>query len=125
MVIEKIFLDEQDDKAELLVLGFENCVKNQLKNEDKIINYFDVISNLRMMDIKRLIFIYEFLEGMEPKNIFKADYRYHLRYVDEKLERLGLIKKPIVEADDADTDIQGTAVTNFGREILIFIDYQE
>lgn len=124
LVFEKIFLDEQDDKAEYLVLGFENCVNNKIKEEDKLINYFDIISSLRMLDIKRLIFLYEYLEGKNPENIFYSDFSSHTRYVDEKLERMGLIKKPIVESMESDTDIDRVAITHFAIEILGFIGYE-
>ncbi|MEH7401577.1 hypothetical protein V7148_11360 [Gottfriedia acidiceleris] len=125
LVFEKIFLDEQDDKAEFLVLGFENCVKNNLKEEDKIINYFDIISELRMIDIKRLIYIYEYLEKKNPKDIFPVESRPHIRYVDQKLVRMGLIKIPIYETIEVDTDIEKAAIMQIGIEILDFIGYED
>jgi hypothetical protein len=57
MVFEKIMNDHEDDKAEFLILGFENCVQNNIKDEDKIIMYFDILTDLRTFDLKRLVTI--------------------------------------------------------------------
>ncbi|MGG0465260.1 hypothetical protein [Priestia aryabhattai] len=123
LAIQKIILDEQDDKAEYFVLGFENCVNKNLKDEDRIINYFDVISDLRMIDIKRLIFLYEYLEGKEPENVFGSDISSHTRYVDQKLDRMNLIIKPTFEGMESDTVIDQVTITTFALEILDFIGY--
>lgn len=77
-----------------------------------------------MMDIKRLIYIFEYLEGMEPENIFPAKMNAHIRYVDQKLEQMGLIKKTIVETEEANTVISEVAVTYIAIELLGIIGYK-
>lgn len=123
IVIQKILLDEEDDKAEFFILGFENCVKNNFKDEDKIITLFDIISNLRMIDIKRLIHIYNYKNNNEPSKEISADFKPYIRYVDEKLSRLGLIMKEIIEGDEVDTNLDNVVVTSIAFQVLDFIGH--
>ncbi len=125
IVIQKILLDEEDDKAEFFVLGFENCVKNNFKDEDKIITLFDIISNLRMIDIIRLIHIYNYKNNNESSKEISVDLKPYIRYVDEKLSRLGLIIKELIEGDEVDTNLDNVVVTSMAFQVLDFIGHTD
>ncbi|RKD25139.1 hypothetical protein BEP19_04805 [Ammoniphilus oxalaticus] len=123
MTLQKIFMDEEDDKAEYYILGFENCVKEEIKDEDKVITLFDIISELRMIDIKRLTFLYDYSKGKKRSFEITEDMTHYIRYVDEKLERLGLIKKEIIECIEMDTDLDKVVVMSITQDVLKFMGH--
>lgn len=53
-VLERIEADDEDDKVEYLLIGFENCVKRQITKEGMILSLFDLVSALRMNDLRIL-----------------------------------------------------------------------
>ncbi|QUG41290.1 hypothetical protein KD050_18745 [Psychrobacillus sp. INOP01] len=94
MVFEKIMNDHEDDKAEFLILGFENCVNNDIKEEDVIIFYFDLLSELRVFDLKRFVTLSRRTEEapvLPLEGIGQTDYKMFIDSTDTKLYRLGLV----------------------------------
>lgn len=124
ITLQNIFMDEEEDKAEYFILGFENCVRCEYKNEDKAIALFDIVSELRMMDIKRLVFLYDYSKDKVSNNQPSEDMKPYIRFVDEKLERLGLINKEIVEGLELDTDLDKVVIRKVTEDVIEFIGHE-
>lgn len=93
-VFEKIMQDQEDDKAEFLLLGFENYVKNNIKDEDLIILYFDLLTDLRVFDLKRLVTLSRRTDAppvLPLETICQTDYKMLIDSTDLKLNGLSLI----------------------------------
>lgn len=94
-VLEKVMKDEEDDKAEFLLLGFENCVTKEIKDQELVIYYFDLLSDLRMVDLKRLVSIVD-NDVIDITKIKENDLKnIIIRASDEKLRQKGLIEANI------------------------------
>ena len=92
MVFEKIMKDHEDDKVDILLNGFENCVKNEITNYDEILYFFDMISSLRVCEIRRF-FNYYGINGEEPAKIIDdTSEGMLLKAADRKLNSLNLVK---------------------------------
>lgn len=124
MVFEKILNDHEDEKAEFIILGFANCVENKIKKEDKIIMYFDLLSDLRCYDLKRLVTISEKEDGElfpEPESFDGKTLTMHSDY---KLKRHRLIDVPTTWSRENGEQIDYrklVTITNVGRDFLDFI----
>lgn len=90
-VFEKIMQDQEDDKAEFLLLGFENCVKNNVKDEDIIVYYFDLLSEMRVMELKRFVSLSRRTNEAPIIPIVGSDQEMLISSADNKLKRAGLI----------------------------------
>ncbi len=126
MVFEKIMNDQEDDKAEFLVLGFENCVQNNIKDEDKIILYFDLLTELRSFDLKRLVTLSRRTGDGPIIAIEGSDEQKIIHFSDAKLRRLGFIKVGTSWSTEGGEKIDYSKpieITNFGNDFLDFIGY--
>ncbi|ARD49051.1 hypothetical protein [Sporosarcina sp. P33] len=126
IVIQRIFLDDEDDKAEFLILGFENCVKNEIKDEDLIIYYFDLISELRVLDLKRLVSFSGRTDEtpIRPEESSKEELLLHSS--DIKLNRLGLIQVKMGWSSENGDQINYNfpiELTKRGNKFLDFIGF--
>ncbi|MFD4491645.1 hypothetical protein [Lysinibacillus fusiformis] len=123
MVFEKIVKDQEDEKAELLLLGFDNCVKNDLGDEDIIIYYFDLLTELRVIDLKRL---FTFSKRTNESIIIpemNSEQDMLLSFSDSKLIRLGLINERVTKplGNDLKEYYDFIEVTSSGNRFLDFI----
>ncbi|MGH0593621.1 hypothetical protein ACQVPY_15185 [Bacillus pretiosus] len=55
IILEDIMNDAQDEKVNFLLNGFENIIDQEIKDENRIIAYCDVLRELRVDDIKKLL----------------------------------------------------------------------
>ncbi|MFF5993721.1 hypothetical protein AAGS61_03050 [Lysinibacillus sp. KU-BSD001] len=92
LVFEKIIKDHEDDKVDLLLNGFENCVENDVTDYDEILYYFDMISSLRVYEIKRLFSYYNINEEEPVEIINHTSKGMLLKAADRKLNDLNLVK---------------------------------
>lgn len=122
-VFEKIMQDQEDDKAEFLLLGFENCVKNNIKDEDLIVYYLDLISDLRVLDLKRLVAFSgrTDVKPIVPEKDSKEELLLHAS--DEKLNRLGLIQVKMGWSSENGNQINYAFPIELTRRGMTFLDF--
>lgn len=126
MVFEKIMNDQEDDKAEFLILGFENCVENNIKDEDKIIMYFDLLTELRSFDLKRLVTLSRRTGDAPIILIEGSDEQKLIQFSDSKLRRFGFVKTGTSWSTEGGEKIdygKPIEITNFGNQFLDFIGF--
>ena len=124
-VFENIMQDQEDDKAEFLLLGFENCVKNDIKDEELIVFYFDLLTELRVMDLKRLV---SHSRRTDERPIIPINGSYEEVLVessDVKLKRMGLIQaRTSYITDNVETiNRSSIKISENGNSFLDFIGY--
>ena len=124
-VFEKIMQDQEDDKAEFLLLGFENCVKNDIKDEELIVYYFDLLTELRVMDLKRLV---SHSKRTDERPIIPINDSYEEVLIDSsdvKLKRMGLIQARTSYSTDNGETINRSSITvsEKGNSFLDFIGF--
>ncbi|WP_218025415.1 hypothetical protein [Alkalibacillus haloalkaliphilus] len=127
-VIQNILLDDEDEKTEYLLLGFENTVRNGFTDYDVTLLYFDLICELRSADLKRLVDL-SHRNGQAPLvPIEDSSEQTFLSYIDRKLENKNLILRErtwgglggeYVE----NTDLSTVKITDLGNKLLDFISY--
>lgn len=93
IVFEKIINEHEDDKIDFILNGFENCVKNEITDLDKILFYFDIISDLRLLELRRFI-SYSKVFNVNRLSEENSEEAMMLKSIDEKLHREGLIAFP-------------------------------
>ena len=122
MVFEKIMNDQEDDKAEFLVLGFENCVKNEIKDDDLIIYYFDLLTELRVMDLKRFVSLSR-RHGHTPiLPIMDSDEEMLIESSDSKLYRMGLITAKMSWSTESGEKINSSTIS-ISKKGNLFLDF--
>lgn len=103
LIIKQIYEEDEDSKIPIIINGFEYTVEQAVEEMEKIYHYFDVLEELRVSDIIRLFDNYvpgyrrpqtvnngPFVETPELRK--EVHERNTLnKYMDHKLERLGLI----------------------------------
>ncbi|MDP7980467.1 hypothetical protein [Bacillus multifaciens] len=119
IILEDIMNDAQDEKVEFLFNGFENIIEREFKNEDRIIAYCDLLRELRLDEIKRLVELtpdyrkYKFklrMEGKAPVFPFEIpstevekqehyEQEAYNTYIENRLENLGLITTPLIKTN--------------------------
>lgn len=58
IALESISKELQEEKVKFIVNGIKNVINNKITDEDIIIAYYDILNDLRMVDIKILINLY-------------------------------------------------------------------
>ncbi|UUV25837.1 MULTISPECIES: hypothetical protein [Lysinibacillus] len=117
--------DQEDDKAEFLLLGFENCVKNNIKNEDIIVYYFDLISEMRVLELKRFVTLSRRTEEGPIIPIVGSDQEILINSADNKLKRAGLIcAKTSWSSENGEYINPGTiTISQSGNKLLDFLGF--
>lgn len=142
LIVKKLMEEDEDEKAKVIIDGFEHLIDEGLKEIEKIYHYYDVLSDLRYSDI--MVFVqgympYEMrnttelrinLKFASPEEMGSAEYKEKQSinsYQTNKLERLGLIKTIAFSTSDDEDDItkQDTPITNFGKQFLMFFALEE
>lgn len=142
LIIKKLMEEDEDDKAKVIIDGFEHLIDDDLKEIEKVYHYYDVLSELRYSDI--MLFVERYMP-YEMRNITELKINLQLAspeeqrsgaykekqsinsYQTNKLERLGLIRTIDFGTDDDEDDItkQDTPITNFGKQFLMFFALEE
>ncbi len=105
IVLDKLLEEHQEEKIDLIMNGIEYVYKEGITKENKMLIYFDVLQDLRVGEIKRLLEYSK--EGKEylrksgqefndlpedPEELVKYfENEGYIAYIDNHLEKLGLI----------------------------------
>lgn len=98
IVFDNINNEQQKEKIEYLINGMRTIIDQKITEEDIILTYYDILKELRLVDIKILVQLYEkkFDKGWrddeqlnEPNEINK--YELIEKYIVKKLESLNLV----------------------------------
>ena len=98
----------QEEKIKYLVNGFINTIRLETINENSILDYYDTLSQLRLVDIVVLKTFYSFdIDKQEYQNNLDTYKKlcidsYKNKAIKEKLERLGLL---ISKRDKMENDL--------------------
>ncbi|SLK12924.1 MULTISPECIES: hypothetical protein [unclassified Paenibacillus] len=124
IIFSDLFEEHEDAKINLILNGFENVFIEENKNESVIINFYDMLRNLRYLDLKRLFY----LAGLTEETITfvqESDVHGLIRNIDRRLENNGLlnIKKTFKDIgnSDSDKDRDDIEISLYGKNFLKFI----
>lgn len=94
MLLDNIVDEIQPEKVQYSVNGFVNLIQTENANLDMSLMFFKTISDLNDIDIRVLkTFDWKTQDKEEPITPFNSEFDYsQLRYIKEKLLRLGLLK---------------------------------
>lgn len=128
IVFADIIEEHEDAKINLILTGFQNVFLDENSNESMIINYFDTLRELRYEDIKRLFYLVKRMDSYPLREYDTEEYA-HLRYMDMKLERMGLvfIEKRVGELqyEEYETERGKVKTSMYGKRFLKFICEKE
>lgn len=141
IILEDIMNDAQDEKVEFLFNGFENIIDQEIKDENRIIAYCDVLRELRVDDIKKLLTytreyrynvtgkLNNFLSVSASQEEIKKHYenQAYKKNIQNRLERMGLLGIVASPEKDNMESIQNVAnpeigINAFGRHLIDFFD---
>lgn len=139
LIVKKLMEDDEDEKAKVIIDGFEYFIDNNLKEVERIYHYYDVLTELRYSDIILLIDRYFPTDMRKIKPLQSTWFineweraRYQekdaiINYQVNKLIRLGLLKEEEVFIDEGYTreSIYKVIITDFGRRFLEFFAFDE
>ncbi|HBU84365.1 MAG TPA: hypothetical protein DEF35_22375 [Paenibacillus sp.] len=124
IIFSDLFEEHEDAKINLILNGFENVFIEENSDESVIINFYDMLRNLRYLDLKRLFY----LAGLTEETITfvqKSDVHGLIRNIDRRLENNGLlnIKKTWKDIGDSDSDKDRNdiEISLYGKKFLEFI----
>ncbi|SEL09947.1 hypothetical protein [Paenibacillus sp. OK003] len=124
IIFSDLFEEHEDAKINLILNGFENVFIEENRNESVIINFYDMLRNLRYLDLKRLFY----LAGLTEETITfvqESDVHGLIRNIDKRLENNGLlnIKKTWEDIGDSDSDKDrdDIEISLYGNKFLGFI----
>ena len=97
LISDYVLEEVQEEKIKYLANGFINTIRLETINENSILDYYDTLSQLRLVDIVVLKTFYSFdIDEQEYQNNLD-NYKklcidlYKNKAIKEKLERLGLL----------------------------------
>lgn len=141
IILEDIMNDAQDEKVEFLFNGFENIIDQEIKDENRIIAYCDVLRELRVDDIKKLLTYtgeYRYNVTRKLNNLLSVsasqeeikkhyENQAYKKYIQNRLERMGLLGIMASPGKDNMESIQNVAkpeigISTFGRHLIDFFD---
>ncbi|MBU5672202.1 hypothetical protein [Paenibacillus brevis] len=124
IIFSDLYEEHEDAKVNLILTGFENVFIEQNGNESVIINFYDVLRNLRYIDLKRFFYLTAITD---EKMLFSLESDEHalIRNIDRKLENNGLISIKKTWNDlggiESDKDREDIELPLYGRKFLKFI----
>lgn len=144
LIVKKLMDDDEDEKAKVIIDGFEYVIDNELNDIERLYHYYDVLSELRYSDI--MLFIKKYMPyylrdpdnavlDMEPlptiEELETGKYKEKqaiTTYQINKFVRLGLLANEIVGIDGGSFDEdeenefikQKTNITDFGLRFIEF-----
>ncbi|MDA2110294.1 hypothetical protein PDN20_14735 [Bacillus cereus] len=141
IILEDIMNDAQDEKVKFLFNGFENIIDQEIKDENRIIAYCDILRELRLDDIKKLLtFTGEYrynitgkLNNLLSVSASQEEIKKHYenqaykKYIQNRLERMGLLGIVASPGKNNMESIQNIAkseigISTFGRHLIEFFD---
>ncbi|MGG4141862.1 hypothetical protein ABEW34_01930 [Paenibacillus algorifonticola] len=106
--LNELFEEQEEEKVDLIMNGLEYTYKNNIRDESRMMGYFDVLRELRIDGLKRLI-KYSERSRIQESNYLPDDPEElklyyenegYTSYIDNQLEKLGLIDTGIRSLDD-------------------------
>ena len=97
LISDYVLEEVQEEKIKYLANGFINTIRLETINENSILDYYDTLSQLRLVDIVVLKTFYSFdIDEQEYQNNLDTYKKlcidlYKNKAIKEKLERLGLL----------------------------------
>ena len=128
MIFDFVIDEAQERKIKYIANGIENIIAYKITDEDLILTYFDVLSELRMIDLKELLYINNYL--MAGNEVYSSSSEFTesdavKRQVYIKLQKYNLIIiQPIIadfEGKEMTMDRHRAKISAFGRNFLKFI----
>ncbi|MEK4237520.1 hypothetical protein [Paenibacillus sp. FSL H7-0714] len=112
VILDELFEEHEEEKIDLIINGLEYTYKNEVREESKMLAYFDVLREMRVDEIKKLLeFSREYLINFRPSidlQLFDRDDKEgrakhrenqgYSTYIENHLAKLGLL--------DASNEIQ-------------------
>jgi len=104
--LNELLEEHEEEKVDLILNGLEYTYKQGIREESKVLVYFDVLRDLRVEEIKKLIEYSKEYEKPDISSEIKIDFppygnqskmdkyyenRGYASYVDNHLEKLGLL----------------------------------
>ncbi|MGA6580838.1 hypothetical protein [Providencia sp. NPDC089923] len=123
--LQKLLEEDEDQKIKYLVNSIHTIINKQTLNESHLVLIFDILDELRCIEIEYLISLVEEKPFLENETIS----RNIVKFIEIKLERMGLIemadsvkftpapKKETISMVYSDK----TKITELGREFISFI----
>lgn len=108
LISDYVLEEVQEEKIKYLANGFINTIRLETINENSILDYYDTLSQLRLVDIVVLKTFYSFdIDEQEYQNNLDTYKKlcidsYKNKAIKEKLERLGLL---ISKRDKMENDL--------------------
>jgi hypothetical protein len=149
LIVKKLMEDDEDNKAKVIIDGFEYVIDNDLNEIERIYHYYDVLAELRYSDIMMFIKRYMPYDMRDPNNLTleldlpatieefeTGEYKEKetiKTYQKNKMVRLGLLENRVVNIDGGDFNEKGemslieekTVITDFGRRFFKFFALDE
>lgn len=128
MIFDFVIDEAQEDKIKYIANGIENIIVYKITDEDLILTYFDVLSELRMIDLKELLYINNHLmdgnQAYSSSNEFTESDAVE-KHVYIKLQKYNLIViQPIIaelEGKEMTMDRHRAKISAFGKNFINFI----
>ncbi|WP_271814156.1 hypothetical protein [Clostridium beijerinckii] len=128
-IMADFIIDEpQEEKIKFIVNGIESIVTYRITDEDLILTYFDVLHDLRVIDIKELLDINNFKS--ESNQVYVSSSQINeseavRKHIYKKLEKydLILVTRLIgeVEGDEFTISKNRAKISSFGKNFIRFI----
>lgn len=126
LFLQKLLEEDEELKLKYLINAIKRVVKGTNLNESHLILVFDILDQLRSLEIDYLISLIEESSFIEEENLSSN----MIKYIESKLERLGLIeaanKVNLIPAPEQESVAMAyadkTSATELGKELINFID---
>lgn len=149
LIVKQLMNEDQDEKAKVIIDGFEYVVDNEMKEIERIYHYYDVLSEMRYSDI--LMFIKRYMpfemrnnpsinidlvmleELSKEERVMYKEMEVIEKYQVNKFLRLGLILDEMLKENEDGIVILNpnisyesrTAISEFGRRFLEFFTLED
>ncbi|XOJ01563.1 hypothetical protein ACMX2M_07470 [Paenibacillus polymyxa] len=140
IVLDELLAEHEEEKIDLVVNGLEYTYNEEITEVSKILVYFDVLRELRIQELKKLITYSDHYkkhwttpklevslpdpedrEGMKKLN----ENTGYKAYIDNHLTTLGLtIKKETTKWYSTETSGYEVVLTDFGEHFIVFFNLE-
>jgi hypothetical protein len=130
IMFDYVIEESEKEKISIIINGFENAMQSKYNNDEQLIRtYFDILKELRINELMFFIENYDpdkrelelkppFLPLTKEDKIRYAQIKGYQSYVNNKLERLGLIK--LVAYGEEEVFSPVSPITQLGYNFLNF-----
>lgn len=137
IVLDELLSEHEEEKIDLVINGLEYTYKEEITEVSKILVYFDVLRELRVEELKKLITHTDHYKAQwKPRLKMSLVHRDDIEgikkqrevrglknYIDNHLATLGLTTtKDITEEYGLETISQEEVLTEFGEQFIDFFD---